>query len=168
MFSTVSSSKNPNKSDHPTTENFSLSAHTRNYGIILGVLTAVYLVVLNIIYAEVPLGLRFAKHLIIIPVVWMAVADYAKRLPEGKVFKAEIGYLLRVAGWSALALAVINALFFMVTAGSFEQFMQEGETFAGMMINSGFLFFETVVFVMIIGLVVLQGYKSGGSPEDPS
>ena len=146
--------------------NFNVSAHARNYGIILGVATAIYLIIINLIYGEVPLGLRFAKHLLIIPIVWYAAADYAKRLPEGQVFKAELGYLMRLAGYAALALIAVNILVFMVTSSSFEQFMEDGNSFAGMMINSGFIFFETVVFVMIVSFIVLQGFKGKGSPED--
>lgn len=145
----------------------------RKYGIILGVLTAVYLIILNLTAGEgtgpggnLPLGLRFAKHLLIIPIVWFAVASYAKTLPEGRVFKNEIGLLGSIAAWSAGTVALANILFFAFTSISFEQFMQEGETLMGVMINSGFLIFETVVFVMIVGFVILQAYKGKGSPED--
>lgn len=145
----------------------------RNYGVILGVLTAVYLIIINLVAdngAEegfgVPLGLRFAKHLIIVPVLWIAVASYAKTLPDGRIFKNEIGLIGRVAMWSAITLAVINILFYAFTGTSFEQFMQEGETLMGVMINSGFIIFETVVFVMIVGFIILQAYKGKGSPED--
>ncbi len=140
----------------------------RNFGLILGVLTAVYLVILNLMSGngDIPTGLRFAKHLLIVPVVWLAVAAFAKRLPKGRKFKRELGLLLRIAVWTALVIAVINIAFFGIFGSSFEQFMQEGETFFGVMVNSGFLIFETVVFVMIIGFVILQAYKGAGSPED--
>lgn len=151
----------------------SLATLGRNYGVLLGILTSVYLIVINLIMDggvesnfDVPLGWRFAKHLIIVPIVWMAVSSYAKALPEGRKFKSELGMLGYVAVWSALVLAVVNILFFAITGTSFEQFMQEGETLMGVMINSGFLIFETVVFVMIIGFIILQAYKGGGSPED--
>ncbi|OAV45415.1 hypothetical protein [Lewinella sp. 4G2] len=153
----------PDLTDHTS---YDIKGHARKFGIILGVLTAVYLIVLNLIYGEIPLGMRFAKHLIIIPVVWYAAADYAKRLPEGKVFKAELTYLLKLAGYAGLTLFAANIVTFMVSGNSFEQFMQEGDTFAGMMINGSFLFFETVVFVMIFAFIVLQGMKGKGSPED--
>ncbi|MFK8161209.1 MAG: hypothetical protein AB8H12_01995 [Lewinella sp.] len=140
----------------------------RNYGIGLGIITALYLIIINIVSGdnELSLSLRFAKHLLIIPVVWMAIATLAKSLPEGRIFKKELGLLLRIAAWGSITLALINILFFAVTSTSFEQFMQEGETILGVMINSGFLIFETLVFVMIIGFVILQAYKGKGSPED--
>jgi len=145
---------------------FDTSAHARTYGIILGVAMGIYLLILNFVYAEVPLGMRFAKHLLIIPVVWYAASDYAKRLPEGKVFKAELTYLMKLAGYAAVAVVGFNVLAFMIFGNSFDQFLQEGNTFAGMMINCGFMFFETVVFVMIVSFIVLQGFKGKGSPED--
>jgi len=140
----------------------------RKYGIILGVLTALYLVVINVISGgeTLPLGLRFAKHLIIIPIVWMAVSAYAATLPDGRIFKNELILLGYIAAWSSITLAVLNVMYFAFTSTSFEQFMQEGETLMGVMINSGFIIFETVVFVMIIGFIILQAYKGKGSPED--
>jgi len=111
-------------------------------------------------------GLRFAKHLFIIPIVWIAIDAYSKRIPEGKAFKSQLGLLLKLGLWAAMTIAVLNILFFGVVGVSFEQFMQEGDTLAGVTVNSGFLIFETLVFVMIIGFVILQAYKGKGSPED--
>lgn len=146
---------------------YDTGSHARKFGIVLGVATAVYLVIINLIYGEVPLGLRFASHLLIIPVVWYAATDYAKRLPEGQIFQAEIGYLLKLAGYAAITLFALNVLAFMVSGQSFEQFMQEGETFAAVMINSTFLFFETVVFVMVVAFITMQGVKGkSSSPQD--
>ncbi|MEL7162641.1 MAG: hypothetical protein AAFN92_17925 [Bacteroidota bacterium] len=142
------------------------AAASRNYGVVLGGITALYLITVNLITGEVPTGTRFAKHLLIIPVVWIAIASYAAKIPSNKVFKKELGFLGRIAAWAAVTLGLINIGFFALLGTSFEQFMHEGETFAGAMVNSGFLIFETVVFVMIIGFVILQAYKGGGSPED--
>lgn len=140
----------------------------RNFGIGLGLITALYLIIINLISGgnELPLGLRFAKHLLIIPVVWMAIDTYAKSLPEDKIFKRELALLGRIAAWSSGTIALANIVFFGLTATSFEQFMQEGETLMGVLANSGLLIFETLVFVIIIGFVILQAYKGKGSPED--
>lgn len=162
-MATTARTNPPDLTDHT---DFDTRAHARNYGIILGVLTAIYLIVLNVLMDDVPLGLRFAKHLLIIPIVWYAATNYAKQLPEGKVFKAEITYLMRLAAYAGLAIVGMNILMFMVVGESFEQFMQNGNTFAGAMINSGFLFFETVVFVMTVSFIFLQALKGQGSPED--
>lgn len=147
---------------------FNVAVFSRNYGVMLGLTTAFFLIILNLLTGErdVPLGLRFAKHLIIIPFVWFAVSSYAVHLPEGRAFKKELGMLGRVAAWSAITITLANILFFAFTFTSFEQFMQEGETLLGVMINSGFLIFETLVFVMTIGFVILQAYKGQGSPDD--
>ncbi len=153
----------PDLDDHTS---FDVSKHARNYGVMLGVAIAIYLLIINLVFEEVPTGMRFAKYLFIIPVVWVAALDYAKRLPPGKVFKAEIGYLMRLAFYAAATVIVLNLLMFTVSGQSFDQFMQDGETFAGAMINCGFLFFETVVIVMAVSFVFLQAFKTGGSPED--
>ena len=163
MATTTTRTNPPDLQDH---SGFDTSSHARTYGIVLGVAMAVYLMVLNFTMGDIPLGLRFAKHLLIIPVVWYAAADYAKRLPKGKVFKAEITYLMMLAAYAGITLVLLNMVVFMIFGESFEQFMQEGNTFAGSMINSGFLFFEVVVFVMTVSFIFLQAYKGPGSPED--
>lgn len=165
MESTTQS--NPSN-DHTFDYGFHSKTVGRNYGIGLGVITALYLIVINFFSGgeELSLGFRFAKHLLIIPVVWMAIAAYASYFSESNIFKGEFMLLLRIAGWSAITLSLINVLVYGITSSSFEQFMQEGNTLFGAMMNSGFLLFETFVFVMIIGFVILQAYKRKGSPED--
>ena len=156
-----------NEPDLSINSNNSLSSrYAWTYGLVLGVLTALYLVILNLGTDSPPTGLRFAKHLLIVPIVWMAISSYSNQLPEGKAFKSELGLLLKLGLWAALVIAILNVLFFGLVGTSFEQFMQEGDTLAGVLVNSGFLVFETLVFVMIIGFVILQAYKGKGSPED--
>jgi hypothetical protein len=145
----------------------------RNYGIVLGVLTSIYLVIINLSYGNggeevvgVPIGARFAKHLLIIPVLWMAITTYAKTMTKGHIFKGGLELFARIAMWAALTIGALNLAFFMITSSSFEQFLNEGETFLTATVNSGFLIFETVVFVMIVGFIILQAFKDGGSPED--
>lgn len=173
---TTSTPTRDGNADLDSHSTFDTSKAARNYGVFLGVITAVYLIVINAIFGtrgengiiDVPLGLRFAKHLLLIPVVWIAFSAYAKTLPGGKIFKNEIGYLMSIGMWSALTIAVLNVIVFMISpSNSFEQFMQEGNTFAGVMVNSVFLIFEHFVFVMTFGFILMQAYKSGGSPEDP-
>lgn len=164
---------NPPHLNNDKYSSFDVSKEGRNYGIILGVITAVYMIIINLFTGDgpgeagnIPLGLRFAKHLLIFPVLWIAMSRYAKSLPDGRTFKNEISLLGRVAMWSALTIALANLLVFAFTGNSFEQFMQEGTTFMAVCINSGFLFFETIVFIMTVGFVFLQALKGGGSPED--
>ena len=136
------------------------------FGLALGVLTVLYIVILNLATDSPSTGLRFAKHLLIIPIVWIAISSYSNQLSEGKALKSELGLLLRLGLWAGGVIAILNILFFGLVGTSFEQFIQEGDTLAGVLINSGFLVFETLVFVMIIGFVILLAYKGKGSPED--
>lgn len=145
----------------------------RNYGLLLGVLTAIYCTIINLttdMGAEegfgVPLGLRFAKHIFIVPIVWIAIASYAKTLPDGRIFKDELGLLGRIAVWASAVIILANILLFAIRGFGFEQFLEEGGSFMSVMVTSGYLLFETVVFVMILGFVILQAYKGSGSPED--
>ena len=172
-MATTTTTQNPPHLNNDAYSSVDKNIIGRNYGVILGVITAIYCTIINLTAGTeveegfgVPLGLRFAKHLFIIPIIWLAISSYAKTLPEGRIFKNELGLLGRIAAWSSIVLALANILLFAVTGSGFEQFMEEGETLMGVMVSSGFLIFETAVFVMIIGFVILQAYKGKGSPED--
>ena len=164
---------NPPKLHTAERSAFNIKSAGRKYGIILGVLTSIYLIIINFAFGAgheegigVPMGLRFAKHLLIVPVVWFAIANFAKNMPEGHAFKGGINLLLWTAIWSGVTIAVLNILLFAITGTSFEQFINEGETYLSAFLNSGLLIFETAVFVMIIGFAMLQYVKGKGSPED--
>jgi hypothetical protein len=96
----------------------------------------------------------------------MAITTYAKTMTKGHIFKGGLELFARIAMWAALTIGALNLAFFLITSSSFEQFLNEGETFLTATVNSGFLIFETVVFVMIVGFIILQAFKDGGSPED--
>ena len=139
----------------------------RSYGIILGVLTAVYLLLVNALTGDLPMGLRFAKYLLIVPVVWAATSKLAAMTPEGEAFKVEMGLLFRIAMWAVGTILTLNIILSSINANlGFEQFLNEGDTFGDMMVNSFFMAMETFVMVMIFGFVFMQYYKGQGSPED--
>ena len=159
------SRENPPDLHHVNT--WQLEKEGRKWGLILGAITAVYLLIVNAIFADLPLGLRFAKHLIIIPVLWIATSKYAASVPEGEAFKGEISLMFRIGAWATAVLATTNIILSAINPDiGFEQFMNEGNTFGDAMMNSFFIAMETLVFVMIIGFVFLQYYKGKGSPED--
>lgn len=144
------------------------NAMGRNFGILLGILTAVYLLTVNAIFDPLPLGIRFAKYLIIVAIVWVAVARYAASVPSGEVFKGELSLLWRIGIWSVGTLALLNIILSSISpALGFEQFLNEGDSFGDVMMNSFFVAMETLVMVVIFGFVFLQYYKrDSGSPED--
>lgn len=142
------------------------SRYARNYGVILGVLTSIYLIVLNLSMDEPSTGLRFAKHLIIIPVVWLAIDAYSNRMPEVTAFKSKLGLLFKMGLWTAGVIAAFNIACHLLLGVGFEQFSHDEITAGAVLVDSGFVMFETLVFVMIIGFVILQAYKGKGSPED--
>ena len=160
--------ENPPHLERPAAYNFNVDKEGRNYGILLGVVVAVYLTIVNAATTELPLSLRFAKHLFIIPIVWHATKRYAEAIYAGnEVFKAEIGLLFRIGAWATLTLALGNIVLAAVNPDwAFEQFLNDNDTFGDAMMNSFFVAMETLVFVLIIGFVFMQYYKRGGSPED--
>ena len=161
-------SENPPHLDAPATSSFNVPKEARKYGIILGLFMSAYLLIVNLVYPEVPIGVRFAKHLLIIPVVWYATKTYAESIYSGQeVFKTEIGLLFRIGLWATAVIATLNLVLSAINPElGFEQFLNENNTFGDAMMNSFFVAMETLVFVIIIGFVFMQYYKRGGSPED--
>ncbi|CAH1000519.1 hypothetical protein LEM8419_01672 [Neolewinella maritima] len=164
----TTSHENPPKLDAPIAHDFNVDKEGRKYGILLGILVAVYLLIVNAITTELSMSLRFAKHLLIIPVVWYATKAYADAIySSNSIFKAEIGLLFRIGVWATIVLAVGNITLSAIKPElGFEQFMNDNESFGDAMMNSFFVAMETLVFVLIIGFVFMQYYKRGGSPED--
>ncbi|WP_116105427.1 DUF4199 domain-containing protein [Lewinella sp. IMCC34191] len=160
--------ENPPHLETPSSSSFNVPKEARKYGIILGLLVSVYLLIVNQLYGDVPIGVRFAKHLLIIPIVWYATKAYAESIYSGQeVFKTEIGLLFRIGIWTTAVIATLNITLsaFNPELG-FEQFLNDNTSFGDAMMNSFFVAMETLVFVVIIGFVFMQYYKRGGSPED--
>ncbi len=160
--------ENPPHLEAPPAFNYNVNKRGRKYGIILGLLVAVYLLIVNFAYGDLPISVRFAKHLLIIPIVWYATKEYAEAIySSNSIFKAEIGLLFRIGLWATGVLAVLNISLSAIDPRlGFEQFMNDNTTFGDAMMNSFFVAMETLVFVVIIGFVFMQYYKRGGSPED--
>jgi hypothetical protein len=164
---TTTATNNPPKLT-TTAIDFDVAKQGRNYGILLGALMSVYMLIVNQLYAELPMGVRFAKHLLIIPVVWYATKSYADAIVRGNhIFKAEIGLMFRIGLWATLVIAVLNITLSAIDPQlGFEQFLNDNNSFADAMMNSFFVAMETLVFVVIIGFVFMQYYKTGSAPED--
>ena len=164
----TTASENPPNLDAPASPSFNVPKEAKKYGIILGLLMSGYLLIVNLIYVDVPIGVRFAKHLLIIPIVWYATKTYAESIYSGQeVFKTEIGLMFRIGLWATAVIATLNMLLSAIDPNlGFEQFLNDNNTFGDAMMNSFFVAMETLVFVVIIGFVFMQYYKRGGSPED--
>ncbi|PPK86346.1 hypothetical protein CLV84_3272 [Neolewinella xylanilytica] len=160
--------ENPPHLDAPASSSFNVSKEGRKYGIILGLLVSVYLLIVNQLYVDVPMSVRFSKHLLIIPIVWYATKTYAESIYRGQeVFKTEIGLMFRIGIWATAVIAVLNiSLSAFNPELGFEQFLNDNTSFGDAMMNSFFVAMETLVFVVIIGFVFMQYYKRGGAPED--
>lgn len=160
--------ENPPHLEQPAAFNFDVNKEGRKYGIILGLLMSAYLLIVNQVYGDLPLGVRFAKHLLIIPVVWYSTKQYAEAIyDQGQIFKAEIGLLFRIGMWATAVIALLNIMLSAISPTlGFEQFLNDNTSFGDAMMNSFFVAMETLVFVIIIGFVFMQYYKRGSSPED--
>ncbi|THH41594.1 hypothetical protein [Neolewinella litorea] len=159
--------ENPPHLDTPAA-NFNVDKEGRKYGLILGAAVSIYLLIVNQLFVDLPMSVRFAKHLLIIPIAWYATKQYAEAIYSGNdVFKAEIGLMFRIGVWATGLIATLNIMLSAISPElGFEQFLNDNNTFGDAMMNSFFVAMETLVFVVIIGFVFMQYYKRGGSPED--
>lgn len=160
--------ENPPDLNAPTAYDFNVDKQGRMWGVILGLSVSVYLLIVNQLFDDLPVSVRFAKHLIIIPIVWISTKKYAEAIYGSHgIFKAEIGLLFRIGAWATIVIAILNITLsaFSPQLG-FEQFLNDNTSFGDAMMNSFFVAMETLVFVVIVGFVFMQYYKNGGSPED--
>ncbi len=141
-------------------DGFSIARRGRNYGIIVGVIMAVYLLIINATMADPGVRINLVKHLAYIPILGIALNAYKRHLPDGKIFKDGIQLGAYIAGTAAITLIVCNIVLSLISPQfSFQQFLNEGNSFADVMINSIFVGMEVFVFGMIITFIYLQFMK---------
>lgn len=137
-----------------------------SYGLISGAIMGLYLVLLNAFTEDPSTFAKFMKHLVMIPLIGMAISAYKRALPEGKIFKDGLKLGLLISAITAVTLSMLNfILYFIAPALTFEQFMNESNDLGSVFINSAYLFVEVFVFGLIITFCWLQ-FKKDGKPAD--
>ncbi len=137
-----------------------------SYGVLGGVLMGLYLLLLNMASDDPSSWLKFSKHLIMIPIMGVVLKQYKAHLPEGKIFKDGIKLSAAVATLAAFTLIIFDhILWFVAPEISFEQFMNENNSYADLFINDSYLAVETWVFTMVTGFVWLQWIKDAKQPD---
>lgn len=136
------------------------------YGLAGAAIMGVYLMILNGASEDPSTFAKFIKHLVMIPVVGMAISAYKKALPEGKIFKDGLKLGLIIGIVAAIAISILNMILYMVAPDlAYEQFMNENNDLGSTFINSSFLSVEVFVFTAIITFCWLQ-FKKDGKPAD--
>lgn len=129
-------------------------------GVIVGIIMGIYLAIINAASDDPPTGLTFLKHIAFIPFIGMALKRYKRALPTGKIFKdgAKLGFFISLA--ASFTIMAVGVILWMISPDlSFEQYMNEGNSFADVIVNTSFLGLEVFVFGMIITFCWLQFIK---------
>ncbi|MGB3546677.1 MAG: DUF4199 domain-containing protein [Saprospiraceae bacterium] len=141
-------------------EGFNLARRGRNYGILTGVIMAVYLVIINVALNDPSFLANLPMHLVFIPILGLALNAYKRYLPEGKIFKDGIQLGGYIAGTAAVTIIIINAILSLISPKlSFQQFYNEGNSFPDVMINGIMLAMTVFVFGMLITFIYIQFMK---------
>jgi nitrate reductase gamma subunit len=130
-------------------------------GLKAGIAMAIYLFLVNIFGGGDIVAFKFIKYLFLAIPLWIGLSKVSNLLKTGTVFKNGILLGSVITFVSGLTLALMNILaFFINPEVSFNKFSLEPETAKSMLVISGSVFFEVLVFGMIITFIWLQILKS--------
>lgn len=141
--------------------NFPFFRYGSRKGMVAGLLMGAYLLILQVGVAEPSSLLRFLKYLILAAVLGFSIYQYREHLPKGKVFRNGILLGLYITFVSALTLVAFNGLVYAVNADwAIDKFSLEPGSLGEFLVIDGVLFFEILVYGLILTFIWLQYFKS--------
>jgi hypothetical protein len=151
----------------PQTRPFPHYAKSIRFGMLAGLGMGLYLVLINLLAQGPHPLLSFLKYLILGGFLAVILYQYKKASPAGKTFKNGIRLGLFTSLVAALMLLAFNVLVFasakeLVIITKFQ--LAADNLFNAVIIN-GVLFFETLVFGMILTFICLQFLKDPAPAE---
>lgn len=133
--------------------------------IIAGGLMGLFLYAIAFFGAEESIGLKFLKYLILGG--FLAYGLYSQKKFLGKNYRFKKGILLGlfITAVSAITLIAMNFLAFTFFENiAFEKFQLSSDGIGSFLVVSGIVFFECLVYGMILTLIILQYLKTGKRP----
>lgn len=132
--------------------------------LIAGVGMAIYLFALQLNSIE-SIGAKFFKYLVLGSILAYGLSAQKKFLGERYKYKRGILYGLFITSLSALILAGMNVAAYVLTETmSFSKFFMEADSVAHLAVISGVIFFEALVYGMILTFIILQYLKTSKKP----
>lgn len=136
-------------------------------GLIAGAGMGLYLFIIEALFGEPSMAVKFSKYFILAAVLGYFLVQTRKQTRDRLFFKrgALLGLLISVV--SAITLIAINS--FAVLVGSeiaFDKFNVDSSTIGNSLLVDGVLFFEIIVYGMILSFIWLQylkGYTEGSA-----
>lgn len=137
------------------------------WGVQAGALMGLFIIGLQLFGGENIIALKFFKYAFLIIFLGIGLNTYKSYLHKDTIFKNGAllgGYITFISG---IVLIIVNTIAF--TSGSsitFEKFGVEANNFGQFLTISGTMFFEVIVFGMIITFIILQYLKSTFKPNE--
>jgi len=129
------------------------------WGIAGGVGMAIFLVVAQLVSGD-SIALKFFKYIALAGVLIFGLSIQRSALQEDYNFKNGIMLGAYTTFVSAITLALMNIfIFFTMSNFTFSKFSVEADSFGNVMLLSGVLFFEVLVFGMVVTFCCLQFIK---------
>jgi len=135
-------------------------SHTLSWGIAAGLGMSLFLVILQSVSLNNTVALKFFKYIFLAIFIFYGLSKQKVRLGENYRFKNG----MMAGGWitfySGIVLAIMNVLLFVGTDSlAFDKFTETGTTLGSVGLISGVLFFEVMIFGLILTFIWLQFIK---------
>jgi hypothetical protein len=148
---------NPNKKINP--DNFSRTTDGIRLGILGGVGMALFLVAAQLMAGE-SMVLKFLKYIALFGALAYGLKAQKTYMQNNYTFKNGIQLGVIVTATSAITLALMNVFMFGISPElAFDKFSMQADSVGHLAVLSGVLFFEVLVFGMIITFIILQAIK---------
>ncbi len=160
------SKPNPNKNEIENANNvarakFDLVKDGIPLGLQAGIAMAIYLFLIDLLGGGDIIALKFLKYAFLAYFLWIGLSKVSDLMIRGKVFRNGIKEGAVITFFSGIALSVVNLIAFLINpAISFEKFGVVSDSFGSFMVVSGAIFFEVLVFGLIITFIWLQILKT--------
>jgi len=150
--------KNPNKKIYR--KNFNATNDGIRWGIAAGVGMALFLVAAQVLTNGESMVLKFLKYIALIAVLSYGLKLQKSYLQKDYTFGSGMQLGAIITAVSAITLALMNFIMFGISEElAFDKFSLEANSVGNTAVLSGVLFFEVLVFGMIVTFIVLQAIK---------
>ena len=159
---TSNSTNMTNNSDSiSTNDNRSFYKYAIKWGIATGLIMSLYLFAIDYATTSNIIALKFLKYLFLIGAIAIAIPHYINKVDQTIKFSKGISLGAYITITSAITMVILNFIAYSTTGTlAFDKFSLYSNSVWKLVIITGGIFFEVLVFGMISTFVVLQAMKS--------
>lgn len=140
--------------------NYNLEKNSVFYGVISGLLMALFILSLHFLGTEKSIGLKMVKYLILLGFTGYALNELKKQSEPITFFKKGIFLGAQISVAAGLTFTALNFLLFFVNKDyAFGRFFEEPDSLLNLAVISGSTLLEILVFGMVATFISLQALK---------